>query len=111
MPEQQLFIAVLFRAVCDSLGFTNEAKASPKHPKAVEEARQWFYDRCDDFELICEGAGFDPEFVSAGAIKLIVARQTGDHTGVPPYWREVFLNNRMPSFSSYQKFLEAQKET
>ena len=111
MPEQQLFIAIIFRAVCDALGFTNEAKSNGKHAKAVEEARQWFYDASEDFVLICDGAGFTPNVVRDGAIRLILARQSGDHSNIPSYWRQVFLDNKMPSFSSYQKHLEARAKS
>jgi len=106
--EEKLYRAVILRAICDALGFTNVSKAKDEHSRAMKEAREWFYEANLDFRRICEWAGFEYTRVKEGSIKLIEARQSGDHSEIPEYWREAFRTNRMPSFTAYSDAIDKQ---
>lgn len=107
-PDEKLFRAVILRAICDALGFTNVSKKKEEHVRAVREAREWFYDNGPDFRRICEWSDFDHVKVRAGVLKLIEARQSGDHSEIPDYWREAFRTNRMPSFTAFAEAIDNQ---
>lgn len=100
--HQRLWQQVLFRTLCDALGFTNTPKHTKEHTDAVAEARHWFYDCPDDIELVAQFSGLDPERVRKAGIQLIEAQQSGDHSRVPEFWRDAFRRNRMPSFTAYR---------
>ncbi|MBF0399501.1 MAG: hypothetical protein HQL90_01895 [Magnetococcales bacterium] len=53
--EQKLWIAVLEAALHDAL--------SNKDPSKRQEAREWFRDGGQNFELVCDLADFDAGFV------------------------------------------------
>lgn len=106
--QRKLFKFVILRAICDALGFTNENKSTQTHRDAVDGAREWFYENSEDFQMICENAGFDNERVKKGVIHLIEARQSGDHSSIPDYWRKAFVSNRMPSFTAYAEEIDKQ---
>jgi hypothetical protein len=107
-PDEKLFRAVILRAICDALGFTNVSKKKEEHKRAVQEAREWFYENGPDFRKICEWADFDHDKVRTGVVKLIEARQSGDHSEIPDYWREAFRTNRMPSFTAFAEAIDNQ---
>lgn len=107
-PESDLFQQVLFRTLCDALGFTGES-APKRHAKIVAEARSWFYDAAeyDDLDEVCTYAGYDTRRVRTAAQSLIEAKQSGDHSRVPDFWRDAFVKGRMPSFSAYAKVIDS----
>lgn len=107
-PDEKLYRAVILRAICDALGFTNVSKKKDEHSRAVTEAREWFYDNGPDFRRMCEWADFEATRVRVGVIKLIEARQSGDHSDIPEYWREAFRTNRMPSFTAFAEAIDKQ---
>lgn len=89
--------------LCDALGFVGAGMKPKDRQKCINDARLWFYDRKfrDEFEGTCESAGYNPEQVRAAAQKLITAKQSGDHSKVPEYWRQAFREGRMPSITAY----------
>lgn len=105
-PEVNLWQQVIFRALCDALGFTNLPKSSPERSVAVAKAREWFYSDDEDLHRIAEWAGFDGGRVRAAGIRLIEARQSGDHSQVPEFWRQAFRKGRMPSFTAYSEEID-----
>lgn len=105
-PEQKLWQQVIFRALCDALGFTNLPKASAEREEVISEARVWFYECHEDVELAARFAGLDPERVKKSGIDLIEARQSGDHSNVPAFWRDAFQKGRMPSFTAYAEQID-----
>jgi hypothetical protein len=105
-PEQKLWQQVVFRALCDALGFTNLSRNSPDRPRIVDEARLWFFDLAGDLNEVCRLAGLDAEKVRRSGVDLIEAQQSGDHSRVPAFWREAFLRNRMPSFTAYSEQID-----
>lgn len=102
-PENRLWQAKVFRMLCDALGFVGAGMKPKDRAKCVSDARLWFYDKKhkEEFEGTCESAGYNPEQVRAAARKLITAKQSGDHTNVPEYWRQAFRDGRMPSITAY----------
>lgn len=108
-PESKLFEAVLFRALCDALGFTGESDKR-LHAIIVQDAREWFYDRAyaDTLEDVCDNAGYNFQRVRESACRLIEARQSGDHSHIPEFWRVAFRRNRMPSFSAFAEAIDKQ---
>lgn len=104
-----MYEQVLLRMLCDALGFTGESDKKV-HGRLVQEAREWFYDgeNLEDVELVCTFAGFNHERVRQSAQRLIAARQSGDHSQVPEYWRVAFARNRMPSFSAFAGAIDSQ---
>ena len=107
--ESEIFKQVLIRALWDSLGFTGESKPS-LHARLVREAREWFYnaENTESFEQVCLYAGYDARKVRRSAQNLIEARQSGDHTKIPDFWREAFRKGRMPSFSAYASEIDSE---
>lgn len=103
---KELCRAIILRAICDSLGFTNTTKSTVLHKALIKEARSWFYDDGEWFQIVCEIAEFDPGRVRRGVIHLIEAKQSGDHTNIPDFWRRAFVNGRMPSFAAYKKEID-----
>lgn len=106
-PEVKLWRSVILRAICDAVGFTNENKSKDAHGEAVQDARRWFYDAGEDFQDICDYADFDHRRVRSGVTRLIQARQSGDHTHLPSFWRKAFEHNRMPSFTRFSEEIDA----
>lgn len=89
--------------LCDALGFVGAGMKPKDRAKCITDARLWFYDKKfkEEFEGTCESAGYNPEQVRAAARKLITAKQSGDHSNVPDYWRQAFRDGRMPSITAY----------
>jgi hypothetical protein len=111
-PEAQLWKAKCFRMLCDALGFVGAGMKAKDKQKCVSEARLWFYDKKykSEFEATCEAASYEPEQVRAAARKLITAKQSGDHSNVPDYWRKAFRDGRMPSLTAYNAALAKSEE-
>lgn len=108
-PETQLFRRVVYRALYDALGFTSISHKSEHHDEAVSEAREWFLDstHADDFEEVCSAAQLDARKVRQSSIKLIKARQSGDYSQIPSFWRDCFFRNRAPSFGALEKDIDS----
>lgn len=104
--ESRLFRSVIFRALYDALGFTGLPKNSDDHAEAVDEARLFFFDTTGEFEIACEIAALDVRAVRESAQKLITARQSGDYSNIPPFWRGCFKRNRAPSYGAIAKELD-----
>lgn len=102
-PENRLWQAKVFRMLCDALGFVGAGMKPKDRAKCISDARLWFYDKkfAEEFDATCESAGYNPEQVRAAARRLITAKQSGDHSNVPEYWRQAFRDGRMPSITAY----------
>jgi hypothetical protein len=94
---------VIYRALCDALGFTNLPHDKEEHRRCVNEARAWFIEAQDEYRDICDIAGMDAVIVRQTATQLIYARSSGDHTKVPPFWREVFQRKRIPNLTNIER--------
>lgn len=116
--EAKLCEALLFRALCDALGFTGlpafvklknkTVIANEEHREAVLDAVEFFY-QDEDYILeqyVCPILDLDYGRTKAFAIRLIEARNTGDHSQVPELWRRAFRTGRMPSFTAYRSDIE-----
>ena len=104
--ESRLYRSVIFRALYDALGFTGLPKNSDDHSEAVDEARLFFFDQTGDFALACEIAVLDTRAVRENAQRLITARQSGDYSSIPAFWRGCFKRNRAPSYGAIAKELD-----
>jgi len=104
--ESQLFRSVVFRALYDALGFTGLPKNLDDHREAVDEARLFFFDATEDFDFVCEVASLDARAVRENAQMLIAARQSGDYSNIPSFWRGCFKRNRAPSYGAIAKELD-----
>lgn len=97
-----VFRQVIYRALCDALGYTNLPQAHVEHKRAVNSARSWFIEDRKWFQSICGIAGMDSRLVRETAMNLIHAKSSGDYTRVPSYWREVFQSQRIPNLSNIE---------
>jgi hypothetical protein len=70
-PEKSLMLAILEDAIGCFQGYIDSQ--SPKGKKLFEEARDWIFDRNDEwifsFENICEVFGQDPDYLRMGLLK------------------------------------------
>ena len=66
-PEQEMWIAVLARAVHDAFGSLDYLEAS--------RAIAWFKSNSKDFRDVCEYAGRDPKYVQRKLIKEVTKRE------------------------------------
>jgi hypothetical protein len=70
-PEKSLMLAILEDAVGCFQGYIDSQ--SPKGKKLFEEARDWIFDRDDEwifsFQNICEVFGQDPDYLRMGLLK------------------------------------------
>jgi len=90
LPEKDLWIAVLCRAVLDAckgppdLDMTRKANVSHKNHYNYnrDQARHFFRDGGYHFRLICEMAGRNPEYVQA-QIRKVILRKNGWNVDVP----------------------------
>ena len=90
LPEKDLWVAVLCRAVLDAckgppqLDMSRKANISHKnHYKyARDQARHFFMDGGPHFKLICEMAGRNPDYVQQ-KIRKILLRKNGWNVDVP----------------------------
>jgi len=92
LPEKDLWVAVLCRAVLDAckgppdLDMTRKANISHKsHYKYNRDAaRHFFMEGGPHFKLICEMAGRNPAYVQA-KIRKVILRKNGWNVDVPAY--------------------------
>jgi len=90
LPEKDLWVAVLCRAVLDAckgppdLDMTRKANKSHKslYNFNCEAARHFFMEGGYHFKLICEMAGRNPEYVQA-KIRKVILRKEGWNVDVP----------------------------
>ena len=90
LPEKDLWVAVLCRAVLDAckgppdLDMTRKANKSHKslYNFNREAARHFFMEGGYHFKLICEMAGRNPEYVQA-RIRKVILRKNGWNVDVP----------------------------
>ena len=90
LPEKDLWVAVLCRAVLDAckgppdLDMTRKANKSHKslYNFNREAARHFFMEGGYHFNLICEMAGRNPEYVQA-RIRKVILRKNGWNVDVP----------------------------
>ena len=90
LPEKELWVAVLCRAVLDAckgppdLDMTRKANVSHKNNYHYnrDQARHFFTDGGYHFRLICEMAGRNPEYVQY-KIRKVILRKNGWNVDVP----------------------------
>ena len=90
LPEKDLWVAVLCRAVLDAckgpprLDMTRKANRSHKNHYTYncDQARHFFLEGGKHFRLICEMAGRNPDYVQA-KIKKVLLRKNGWNVDVP----------------------------
>ena len=90
LPEKDLWVAVLTRAVLDAckgppdLDMTRKANVSHKNNYHYnrDQARHFFIDGGYHFRLICDMAGRNPEYVQA-KVRKILLRKNGWNVDVP----------------------------
>jgi hypothetical protein len=92
LPEKDLWIAVLCRAVLDAckgppdLDMTRRANKSHKslYNYNRDQARHFFMEGGYHFNLICEMAGRNPTYVQA-KVRKVILRKNGWNVDVPVY--------------------------
>jgi len=90
LPEKDLWVAVLTRAVLDAckgppaLDLSRRANISHHNHYKFDrdQARHFFLEGGPHFKLICEMAGRDPEYVQA-KIRTVILRKNGWNVDVP----------------------------
>jgi len=90
LPEKDLWVAVLCRAVLDAckgppdLDMSRPANITHKNHYNYErdQARHFFMEGGSHFNLICEMAGRNPEYVQA-RVKKVILRKNGWNVDVP----------------------------
>ena len=90
LPEKDLWVAVLCRAVLDAckcpprLDMTRKANVSHKNHYTFDrdQARHFFMEGGSHFRLICEMAGRNPEYVQ-GKVRKVLLRKEGWNVDVP----------------------------
>ena len=90
LPEKDLWVAVLCRAVLDAckgpprLDMTRKANVSHKNHYTFDrdQARHFFMEGGSHFRLICEMAGRNPAYVQ-GRIRKVLLRKEGWNVDVP----------------------------
>ena len=90
IPEKALWVAVLCRATLDAFNrppsLNMELKANRTHSNVYkfdrDQARHFFMDGGPHFNLICEMAGRNPQYVQEKAKKLLL-RENGWNVDVP----------------------------
>ena len=92
LPEKDLWVAVLCRAVVDAckgpprLDMTSKANISHKNVYVFnrDQARHFFLEGGSHFRHICEMAGRNPEYVQT-KIRKVILRKNGWNVDVPVY--------------------------
>ena len=90
LPEKDLWIAVLCRAVLDAckgppdLDMTRKANVSHKNYYNYnrDQARHFFMEGGTHFRLICEMAGRNPDYVQ-GKVRKVILRKNGWNVDIP----------------------------
>ena len=73
--EEKLWVAVLAKAAEDACISVNNLVRHEGYPKSIlrGQAVAWFKSKSDDFQLVCELAGRNPEYVYTTMMKRIQA--------------------------------------
>ena len=90
LPEKDLWVAVLCRAVLDACkgppDLNMDLKCNRSHQNIYtydrDQARHFFLEGGSHFRLICEMAGRNPEYVQ-GKVKKVLLRKNGWNVDVP----------------------------
>ena len=90
LPEKDLWVAVLCRAVLDAckgppqLGMSRYANHTHKNQYTFDrdQARHFFTEGGQHFRLICEMAGRNPDYVQA-KVRKVILRKNGWNVDVP----------------------------
>lgn len=69
-PERQLWCAVIIHTLYEAAGRIGYAERG-EHDGVRREAIAWFEDASEDFQAVCELAGFAPDAVRCGALRAI----------------------------------------
>ena len=69
-PEIALWRAVVLRAMKDASGLidTSHVKTQKAIENVIRNAQGWFRGNSEGFRLICDAAGFDPDYVRRKAL-------------------------------------------
>ena len=100
LPEKDLWVAVLCRAVLDACkgppDLDMSLKANKSHQSLYnynrDQARHFFSDGGYHFRLICEMAGRNPEYVQAKIRKVLLRKMAG--TSMSPLLRTIARDRR-----------------
>lgn len=106
LSTETLFKQVIFQALNDALGYTNESYGA-SHIKIVRTAQVWWTEDNQGFRDVCEMASVDSRVIKPLGIALIQAKISGDHSRIPAFWRQVFKNGRAPSLLVIEKAMKA----
>ena len=69
--ERQLWCAVIGRALEDAIGNVGGVTGVVARQRAVEEARHWFFQNDEDFRMVCDAAGYDPDLLLRRVLRII----------------------------------------
>ena len=69
--ERQLWCAVIGRALEDAIGNVGGVTGLVARDRAVQEARHWFYQNDEDFRMVCDAAGYDPDLLRRRVLRII----------------------------------------
>lgn len=69
-PERQLWCAVIIHTLYEAAGRIGYAERG-EHAGVRREAVAWFEDADEDFQAVCELAGFVPDAIRTGALRVI----------------------------------------
>jgi len=76
-PHRSLYVAIIVQALLDAS--RPEDKYESSESKEIrEEAHEWFFCSCQDFNIICDYAGFEPVKIRKFALKVINSGETED---------------------------------
>jgi hypothetical protein len=62
-PERQLWCAVVERALQDAVGPSAMAARAETCRPERQDALQWFLENSRDYQMACDAAGIDPEYL------------------------------------------------
>ena len=69
--ERQLWCAVIGRALEDAIGNVGGVTGVIARERAVQEARHWFFQNGEDFRMVCDSAGYDPDLLRRRVLSII----------------------------------------
>ena len=76
-PHRSLYIAVIVQALLDA-SKPEEECGSDEAKEIRDEAHSWFFCSCQDFDAICEYAGFESTEIRKFAFKVINSGESED---------------------------------
>ena len=75
--HRSLYVAVIVQALLDA-SRPKIKKESSESKEIRDEAHSWFFCSCQDFETICDYAGFEPKEIRNFAFKVINSGESED---------------------------------